>query len=302
MFMGKKEIVKDEMEIEETPIKEKSFNDLTAEEKVFQVNRKVNNNEELSFEENKFVNDLNEKIKQEELEEQQKRVLIEQEKIRQEYEAADPSEKLTAEQVAKNSVKINQGSLMGKLNLFLFNRKIKKAAEKGGTLILKAYKDSSIEMVYSKNPVRFIEFFEMSEVGDEQIKHVTKITKTKHRLKGTSIPLHIIAEGVFENLNLFENTEVNLSSEYLNRLTISTFQAGVAKGMGLKTESNFLEGLLHWAPLIVLVGVVIICWFSYQQYDTMQALWTSQQIMQAQMNTLVPNLDMNSFSGAMVLR
>jgi hypothetical protein len=264
--------IKDESEIienvEEKNVKE--FNELSHEEKVFLINKKVKEKQELSFEETKFVENVNEQIKQSELEEEIKQRELDQDIILKEYAEAAPSEKLTAEQVAKNSVRVGGGGFLQKI---FVNLALRNAAKKGGSLLLKVYRDSAIEIIWSKTPVRFVEFVEPGEISGETIKHISRVTKTKHRLKGSSIPIHIICEGVFENLNLYGDTETNLSSEYLNRMSISYFQAGLSKGLGLRTSNdNFLASLQPLMPIILIVGLLVIGWISMQMYGEMTAL------------------------------
>ena len=59
-----------------------------------------------------------------------------------------------------------------------------------------------------------------------------------------------------------------------------------------------LGALTEWMPIILVIGLLIMGWLMYQMYGSMAEMYQTVQVMQSQMNTLVPVIDAN----ALVLR
>jgi len=184
--------------------------------------------------------------------------------LKKEFEEAPETEKLTIGAAEEGKIKASQKNY--KIANFLTKRVIKQAKQKGGSIILKCFGDSSIQFIWSKVPIKFIEFVEMNE-NNEEIKNICRVVKTKHRLKGTSIPIHLCAEGIFENINLFEGAEVDLSAEYVNKSVVNAYQGGLHRGLGMKQQMGMMGKIGDYMPImmIILIGLVIIMIYMMSQ-------------------------------------
>ena len=204
--------------------------------------------------------------------ERKKRVVEEYKKLQKEFEEANEEDKLTIDKEEDGKVSTKPKNYL--IQNFLTKRVLKQAKKNGGSIILKAFGDSGIEFIWSKKPVKFIEFIDKNEQGEE-IKNICRIVKTKHRLKGTSIPIHICAEGVFENINLFEGAETDLSAEYVNKAVVNAYQGGLHRGLGMKNQMGLGGKLADYMPfmMLVMIGcVLVLIWMMSQLWEKVGAI------------------------------
>ncbi len=264
---------KKEVKIEE-PKQEKTLEEIRN-EKIKEIFTKKARGTRLTDEETKIYDSvINEaqQIQQAQLQANlQAKYLEEQQKIQEELAKAKPEEFLPED---SPSINFNKGP--SKVNewvtKFLVSGKISKGKKKGGTFILKGYRDTGVELVWSKNPVRFVKFVLHNEKG-EPFEYVTRVVKTKHRWKGTSIPLHIALEGVNENVDLFEGAEVELSAEYVNKALTLQWNAGLLTGLAMRDEEagDFFKKV---QPLIMILVLVLVCVMAYMMYSMYQKIDT----------------------------
>ena len=144
----------------------------------------------------------------------------------------------------------------------------KKAKQKGLMVLIKCYRDTGVELITTKKPVKFVEFKEKNE-KDEEVRYICRVVKTKHRLKGTSIPVHFVGEGINENLNLFEGAEVELSAEYVNKMNSLYYYSGLLTGLAMRDEGarGSLEKFMPILVLIIIFGMLALGYLTYQTYD-----------------------------------
>jgi len=125
---------------------------------------------------------------------------------------------------------------------------------RGGSLILAAYPDNSIDFGVLKKPNPIVKFQLQNERGEKE-ELATNITKIKHHLKGTSKPIHLCIVGHGENVSLLKKFEADKSSAYLNRWGQNLFQEGLSVGRALREE---VSGFFRWDSQ-TLFGIIIIC-------------------------------------------
>ena len=261
-----------EKKIEEIKPEEEAIEEVDPETQkqldLIKIQQKIDSGEELTPKEIYDYNNVLEDEKNKAIEEQNELLLQEinkrqkeQEDLQHQFSKAKDNEKLTGKE---KGVRI-QGK-GGKIKQWLWRRKIRKAVKKGGSLILKGYKDSSLELVFSKKPVRFVEFRGKTEQG-EDTNYITRITKTKHRLNGTSVPLHVCLEGIAENMNLYEGAETNLSADYVNKWGSGLFHSGILKGMAMKEQAGVGNTLQNVMPLLLFINIAAMIIVIYLMFE-----------------------------------
>jgi len=216
-------------------------------------------------------------------------MLEEQEKIESETEARELEEKkqeellskfdsLPAEEKLEANVEgtyLNKGA--GKFSeiksKFWMDRVTTKAKKKGGAIIEKGYLDSSIEIIWVANAKTFIEFMRVDE-NNNKVRSIARVTKTKHRLKGTSVPIHIAIEGISENVNLLEGVNTSLSAQHINQMNQLCYQAGFFDALDAKDlQKKFdLGGASIILLLIILAAMLYLAWQQYQLFELVSAL------------------------------
>jgi len=236
--------------------------------KLISIYNKIRAGKELSPEEQYFWTQEEQIQEEERIQQQNQEVQAElaeqqakQDQARQDFEQAPKEQKMSSKE---KGVRIKGKG--GKVKRWLWNRKAKKAVKKGGSLILKAYKDSSLELVFSKKPVRFVEFKGKTEQGEET-NYITRITKTKHRLSGTSVPIHVCLEGIAENMNLYEGAETNLSADYVNKWGSGLFHSGILKGMAMKDQAGIGGSLQNAVPLLLFINIGVMIIVVYLMFE-----------------------------------
>lgn len=252
---------------------EDQINDDQVDEKqleLIKIQQKIELGKELTPEEiyiyNNHLQEQQEQMNNEEKEQLQAEIQKEKEKqeqAQQDFEQAPQQKKLTGKE---KGVRIKGKG--GRIKRFLWKRKLKKGVKKGGSLILKGYKDSSLELVFSKKPVRFVEFKGKTEQG-EDTNYITRITKTKHRLGGTSVPIHVCLEGIAENMNLYAGAETNLSADYVNKWGSGLFHSGILKGMAMKEQAGLGKSLENVVPLLLFIniaGMIIVAYLMFEMW------------------------------------
>lgn len=260
--MQKKEEVK-ENKVEEKPLDV----ELERAKKIQEIFVKKAKAQRLTEEEQAIHDSVIEEAKQFALEQEKQELkeayVKQQQEIKQ--EASEAPEDAFLPQDAP-SISLNKGpsAVQEWVSNFLANRNISSGKKKGGTFILKGYRDTGIELVWSKKPVRFVKFTIQNEKG-ESLEYLTRVVKTKHRWKGTSIPVHVALEGVNENVDLFEGAEVELSAEYVNKALTLQWNAGLLTGLAMRDEEA-KDLFTKIQPIMLLIIFLIVCIMAYMMY------------------------------------
>jgi len=197
--------------------------------------------------------------------------LEEREKLRQEYDAASPDMKMDAD---VQGTSVSPSGLQQWLKKSGIDRKKKKSYKKGLSVIIKCNIGRGYEIITSKKPVRYVEFKSKNEKGEE-VTNITRITKSKGHLNGSSIPVHFCIEGVANSYDPFENIETNMSAEYFNKLLQGEFQAGLSVGLAIKPEGAGKFDMAKITPILLLgvvAGLGVIAYYQMQLYEMVSAL------------------------------
>jgi hypothetical protein len=209
-------------------------------------------------------------------------LIEEQEKIEQE-EALSNEEKAKQEDLLKKFDALPEEDKLaasvegtylskspGKINEFrakwVMDRVTNKAKKKGGAIIEKGYLDSSIEFIWVKKPKIYVEFFSFDEKG-VKVRSIARVTKTKHRLRGTSIPVHIAIEGVSENVNLLEGVNTSLSAQHINQMNMLNYQAGFFDALDAKEQQKKKFDVASIGFILTLIMLAVLLYLAYQQYN-----------------------------------
>ena len=281
--MGKTDTVKT---IKEEDINnEPSFSDLTIDKQIQIIDNKLNDFAKQGLKFQEAFQSLNpeeqvvvyqireqEELKRKETIANEERIREEERKlIKQEFDAAKPDEKLDGDYQAQQ---IDPSGLQQWMKEFGLNRTKKKAYKKGLNIIIKCNIGRGYEIITSKKPVRYVEFKSKNEKG-EDVTNITRITKNKGHLNGSSIPVHFCIEGVANSFDPFENMETNMSAEYFNKLLQGEFQAGLATGLAIKPEGAGGLDMAKLTPLLLL-GVIgalgVIAYYQMQLFEMVTAL------------------------------
>jgi len=201
----------------------------------------------------------------EELKAKQESEEAKQEEQLQEFDELPEEEKLSAE-VEGTYLKESPNVLYE----FLAKRKMEKvsskAKKKGGAIIEKAYLDSSIELIWVKHPKTYVEFVRVDE-NNEKVRSIARVTKTKHRLKGSSVPVHIAIEGVSENVNLLEGVNTSLSAQHINQMNMLWYQSGFFDALDAKEQQKKKLDLASAGLILTLIMLAVLIYLAWQQYQ-----------------------------------
>jgi len=278
-----REIEDDEEEQGETKIL--GFDELSYDEKIQVIENKYEEGikkgleyeqvfDSLPVEEKLFVYQVKELEKQKAIDKQVELERIAQEekqKVLEEFSKASQDEKINADVKGKH---YGPGGLQEFLAKQKLERTKKKAMKKGGEIIIKGHMGKGYELIWSSKPIKYVEFLSKNEQGEE-VRNITRITKTKGHLRGSSIPVHLCLEGVANSIDPFEGIETNMSAEYFNKLLQGEFQSGLATGLAIKPNKSSGLDMAKLTP-ILLIGVIgalgVIAYYQMQLFEMVSKL------------------------------
>jgi len=260
-------MVEAKKEVKEEPKKEIDI-DMVRQEKIKEVFTKKAKAIRLTEEETKIYDSVIAEV-QSQQQEQAKQHLTEK-YLEQQSEIQEEASKAPVEDVLDSSVKgakfyAGPSRLQQWISKYFIESVVAKGKKKGGTFILKGFRDTGIELVWSPKPVRFVKFTIFNE-KNEPLEYVTRVVKTKHRWRGTSIPVHVALEGVNENVDLFEGAEVELSAEYVNKALTLQWNAGLLTGLAMRDEEA-KDLFKKIQPLILIAVLLLVCVMAYMMYS-----------------------------------
>jgi ATP-dependent Zn protease len=258
--------------------------------------------EELQFK--KDIEELQQKENQAEVE--QERILKEQadlqkehdEKLRQEYLQTKQENPGKIVQANEQEMSLSGGDSIPKLLGFIIA--MKKAKKKGGKVLVQVFRNRKVLIKWTLNEVTFVEFFTKDEKGNE-LMEITRFSEYPYSYEGSPIPVLFAVQGYAEGFDFFSEFRKDLSSEMVSRLVTRAWHSGYLKGAEVaqpKNKNGMLGALTEWMPIILVIGLLVMGWLMYQMYGSMNEMYQTVQVMQSQMNTLVPVVDAN----ALVLR
>lgn len=260
--------------VEEKKVMKKlsEYTDNERENALREIRAKILSNKALVPEENLLWTEYNEYLQFQEQKQQEEaqRILAEQEankqeELLQEYETAPEEEKLGAQE---EGIYLKHGTspVTNFITKTKMNKLLKKVKKKGGTVIQKVYLDSSVEFIWTNKPKTFVEFVRIDENG-AKVRNISRVTKTKHRVKGTSVPLHIAIEGVSENADLIQGINTSLSAQHINQTISLAYQTGFLDALDAKEQKPKKFDIEKGIILIVLIILVVMLYLAWQQYQ-----------------------------------
>lgn len=127
---------------------------------------------------------------------------------------------------------------------------------RGGSLIIHADTDNSIEFGLTKKAKAVEEFNTLDERGVLK-KLPTRVSEIKHHLKGSSKPIHICITGQSENTNLLKQHRPDRSAEHLNQWGQGLFQEGLAVGRAMQDDKG--GGFFDWHNATTWLAIITAC-------------------------------------------
>lgn len=171
-----------------------------------------------------------------------------------------------------------------------------KSKKKGGKLLIKVSKPKKVSIEWTNKDLKFVEFWSTNERGDK-VKDITRINEFKYTFEGTSIPVLFAVQGVAESYDFYELIKKDLTSETVSGIAMEAYNSGYKDGLVLsdsRNKNDLLAFLTQWMPLILIVGLAVIAWMLWQNYDAMKATYSAVQAMQSQINLIAPSVDVNA--------
>ena len=239
--------------------------------------------------------EFNNEQKQLEETERQKQI---QEQVNLEYEEYKEKHPETIETYDEKSISLKGSDNFLKIALTFMA--LKKSKKKGGKIFIKVARPKKVSIEWTTKDIRFVEFWSTNERGDK-VKEVSRVNQYSYTLDGTPVPVIFAIQGFAEAWDFYSEFKKDLSSEVVSGIAMEAYNTGYKDGLVVsdkKKDNNILELLTKFMPLILIIGLVGILYLLNQNYESMKVVYQTMQVMQSQMNTLVPLIDAN----AMVLR
>lgn len=254
---------------------------------------------ELTDEEKAFMEDMNrlyalDKQAEAQKEEQEKMAQEEKEKILREYNIVKEADPSKIDKMKQEDKVYRGGDSIPKLLKFALA--MKKVKKKGGKVLVKITRDRQFFIEWTNKDIQFVEFFKKDEKGN-MIPEITRFQEYKYTYEGSPIPVLFAVQGHSQGFDFYDQYRKDITSEMVSRIASRAYHSGYLEGINLRDKSkpNGLFAMLtEFMPLILIIGLLILGYLMYQQYQNMAAVYQAVQTMQVQMNTLVPTIDVNS--------
>jgi hypothetical protein len=245
--------------------------------------------EEAKRKEQEFVQ-ANEQKQLEEFERQKEM----QEQINAEYEEYKLKHPETVETYDENSISLKGSDNFLKIALTFMQ--LKKSKKKGGKIFIKVARPKKVSIEWTTKDIRFVEFWSTNERGDK-VKEVSRVNQYSYTFEGTSIPVIFAIQGFAEAWDFYGDFKKDLSSEIVSGIAMEAYNTGYKDGLVVsdkKKDNNILELLTKFMPLILIIGLIAILYLLNQNYESMKVVYQTMQVMQGQINTLVPNIPVDA--------
>ena len=227
------------------------------------------------------------------LEEQERQKEL-QERINQEYEEYKSKHPETIETYDEKSITMKGSDNFLKVAMTFMA--LKKSHQKGGKIFIKVARPKKVSIEWTTKDVRFVEFWSTNERGDK-VKEVSRVNQYEYTFEGTPVPVIFAVQGFAESWDFYSEFKKDLSSEVVSGIAMEAYNTGYKYGLVVsdkKGKNGLLSALTEFMPLILIGGLLIIGWLMYQMYGDMTHLYNTVQVMQSQINVLVPSVDANA--------
>lgn len=258
----------------------------------------------ITEEEKQFMEDMNKLFAiDKEMEEKQQQDKENEEEIRakvlEEYNIVKEVDPSKIDFIQKEDKVYRGGDSIPKLISFALA--MKKVKKKGGKVLVKITRDRKFFIEWTTKDIAFVTFESKDEKGNI-IPEVTRFQEYKYTYEGSPIPVLFAVQGYSLGFDFFDKYKKDITSEMVSRIASRAYHSGYLEGVNLRDKSGNKNGLLsaltEFMPLILIIGLVAILYLLNQNYESMKVVYNTMQVMQSQMNTLVPLIDAN----AMILR
>jgi hypothetical protein len=258
----------------------------------------------ITNEEKQFMEDMNKlfAIDKEMEERQQEEKNNEEElkaKVLEEYNIVKEADPSKIDAMKKEDKSYRGGDSIPKLIKFALA--MKKVKKKGGKVLVKITRDRQFFIEWTNKDVAFVTFGSKDEKGNI-ILEVTRFQEYKYTYEGSPIPVLFAVQGYSLGFDFFDKYKKDITSEMVSRIASRAYHSGYLEGVNLRDKANnkndVLGLLTKFMPLILIIGLIAILYLLNQNYESMKIVYSTMETMQVQMNTLVPQVDVN----ALILR
>jgi hypothetical protein len=264
------------------------------------IGLKQKEGKKITDDEKQFMEDMNKMFAMDkQIEEQQQAAKENDEelkaKVLEEYnivKSADPSK---IDSIKKEDKNYKGGDSLPKLLKFALA--MKQVKKKGGKVLVKITRDRQFFIEWTNKDIAFITFPSKDEKGNI-VQEITRFQEYKYTYEGSPVPVLFAVQGYSQGFDFFDKYKKDITSEMVSRIASRAYHSGYLEGVNLKDKGSNKNGLLsaltEFMPLILVIGLVVIAWMLWQNYESMKAVYTAVQLMQSQVNTLVPTVDVNA--------
>ena len=256
---------------------------------------KLKEGKELTEEEKEFIKDMNQAYeldaqieKEQQTREQEEEDL--KQKVLEEYKIVKNADPSKIDTVPLDSKTYKGGDSLPKLIKFAFA--MKKAKKKGGKVLVKVTRDRKFYIEWTTKDLHFVEFFTKDEKGN-LIPEVTRFTEIKYTYEGTPVPVLFAIQGYAEGFDFYDKYRKDITSEMVSRIASRERHSGFLEGLNLadkKNKNDILALLTNIMPIVMIIGFIVCAYLLWTQYDSMKAMYSMMQSMQATINTLSPTV------------
>jgi hypothetical protein len=299
---------KEAEEIIEINTPKTNFDNMTEEQiqkKYIEITTKETRKQKLTEEEQEFKTKVEEAItkaeQKAEIDYQERLLQAREEELNKKEEFLKEYQKVKSETPEKiQYASMTEKGLSGETSLLkaiTFWLSMKKPKQKGGKILIKVFRDKRVTIEWNNKDLTYVEFHSKDEKGNDLVE-ITRFNEFIHTFEGTPVPVLFAIQGIPEGYNFFESMKKDITAEMMSQMTLRAYHAGFIKGAELvnpnASKNNILEMLTKFMPLILIIGLVAILYLLNQNYESMKAVYSTVQVMQAQMNTLAPTIDVNA--------
>lgn len=127
-----------------------------------------------------------------------------------------------------------------------------------GSLALKFLSDNGVEFAYSKKPITKI-FWAYKDKFGKLRKNWQSITDVKHRLAGTSMPVHLCPFDTPTNISIVEKKDKAATAEELNEMLNYQYMQGVIDTRKMMQKPAL--GMNFDYRILIIIGVLALVAF-----------------------------------------
>lgn len=131
-----------------------------------------------------------------------------------------------------------------------------------GSLAIKFLQDNGVEFVFSKKPIQKI-FWKYKDKDGKVKKYSQEVAEVKHRLSGTSIPIHLCPHNTTTNVSMLEEKTKEATAKEFNELLNYQYMQGVIDTRKMMQKPMGFG--LDYKIILVIGMIALIALLAYPQ-------------------------------------